>query len=55
MNQLQITLDEIKVHLADAVLETHVLRREVNRLAKENAELKKLNAMLSEQLPNAAE
>ena len=49
---LGITLDEIKVLYADAILETHVLRNEVNRLAKQNAEQAKTIKLLSDQLPS---
>lgn len=51
---LGITLDEIKVLYADAILETHVLRNEVNRLAKQNAEQAKTIKLLSDQLPSDA-
>lgn len=48
---LGITLDEIKVLYADAMLEAHVLRKEVNRLAKENSEQAKTIKLLGEKLP----
>lgn len=51
---LGITLDEIKVLYADAMLEAHVLRNEVNRLAKQNADQAKTIKLLSDQLPSDA-
>jgi len=49
---LQMTLDEIKVLYADAMLELHAWKKEAARLGKVNQEQAKTIKLLSEQLPS---
>jgi len=53
-DNLQLTLDEIKILYADAVLEAHALRRDRAQLLKQNAEQAKTIELLGAQLPSEA-